>query len=328
MDDAILERKYVCTVQYVTFFTYDTYDWPAPCDSSQLLMSQHPHRIKQATRNIIVIIIIMGGDGGTKAIQRAYLRNAGSATTTGDGARPPSKAVDPTVAAQEWVHRWTHCALTDQPLFGKSETSGTNTTDTTANTTTTTTTDKNSIVACPFGRLYFREAVVEALIRRKQHEKEASSSATGQQQQPGSDSEIRHIRGLKDLYAVQFHVQNHHPVCPVTSRELTSKGCVAYALLLLKNDDDNDNRAAPVVSQYALQQIGEAELLQEYGAQRKLRLAPPADVLVEIQRQWQEQCAAEKKVKKKKKRTHQRKDDNGGDEPRDDGAQCKKTKTA
>ena len=290
-------------------------------------MSQHPHRIKQATRNIIVIIIIMGGDGGTKAIQRAYLRNAGSATTTGDGARPPSKAVDPTVAAQEWVHRWTHCALTDQPLFGKSETSGTNTTDTTANTTTTTTTDKNSIVACPFGRLYFREAVVEALIRRKQHEKEASSSATGQQQQPGSDSEIRHIRGLKDLYAVQFHVQNHRPVCPVASRELTSKGCVAYALLL-KNDDNNGNRAAPVVSQYALQQIGEAELLQEYGAQRKLRLAPPADVLVEIQRQWQEQCAAEKKVKKKKKRTHQRKDDNGGDEPRDDGAQCKKTKTA
>ena len=271
----------------------------------------------------------MGGDGGTKAIQRAYLRNAGSATTTGDGARPSSSsAVDPTVVAQERVHRWTHCALTDQPLFGStsSTTSGTGTTD---NTNTTTTTDINSIVACPYGRLYFREAVVEALIRRKQHEKEVpSASAIGKE--PASDSEIRHIRGLKDLYAVQFHVHNHRPVCPITARELTGKGCVAYALLLLKNED---HRAAPVVSQYALQQIGEDELLQEYGATRKLRLAPPADVLVEIQQQWQEQCAAEKKKAKKKKnskkRLHQHKDKDGGDdELRDDGAQSKKTKKA
>ena len=51
----------------------------------------------------IRISLKMGGDGGTKAVNRSYLRGAGAATTSADLARHNKK--DPAVAAEEATAR-------------------------------------------------------------------------------------------------------------------------------------------------------------------------------------------------------------------------------
>jgi len=217
----------------------------------------------------------MGGDGGTKAVNRSYLRGAGAATTSADLARHTKK--DPAVAAEEAARALTHCAISDQPLDFSSS---------------------SSIVVCPYGRLYNREAAVEALIRRK-HQDGTTSSAEGGKLL-GS-----HIRGLKDLYSVKFQINEAGlPLCPVTARELTGKGVAAYALI--PSDDGSVN----VVSENALKELGEDELLQEYGATSKILLAPPPKRLTEIQEEWEEHCAAEKAAKKNKKAKNKRKHEN------------------
>ena len=71
----------------------------------------------------------MGGDGGTKAVQRSYLRGAGSASTTADAARHTGD-LDPAIVEEEIARSFRHCAITGEPLdFG------------------------SPIVACPYGRL-------------------------------------------------------------------------------------------------------------------------------------------------------------------------------
>jgi len=232
----------------------------------------------------------MGGDGGTKAVKRSYLRGAGAATTSADLARRGAGSkLDPSVAAQEAQRRFTHCAVSEQPLDFKD----------------------GDIVACPYGRLYNREAAVEALIAQKQKQHQDDDAP--------SSSSMAHIRGLKDLYSCKFQTAaNNIPICPITARELTR--CTAYVLLSNKKsttttttDDEQQQQQqaiSNVVSEYALKEMGEEALLQEYGASRKLRLAPTLDLLKEIERQWQEQCATEKVLqaatKKKSKKKHKR----------------------
>ena len=224
----------------------------------------------------------MGGDGGTKAVQRAYLRGAGSASTSADRARHNSNGGDPAAIAERIVRALTHCALTDRPLDFKAA---------------------NGIVACPYGRLYYREAAVEALIRRKRQQADGEDGDAGERGPADDAMLLRHVRGLKDLHAVRFQInESGRPVCAVTSRELTGKGVAAYALLVDPASSSDGSSVVNVVSEYALKELGEDELLKEYGATAKLRLAPPPDQLKQIEREWEEQCAAEKAAKKKNKK--------------------------
>jgi Rtf2 RING-finger len=195
----------------------------------------------------------MGGDGGTKAVNRSYLRGVGAASTTADAGRQGTAAVDSALAEEEASRSLRTCALTNEPLdFSR------------------------PVVACPYGKLYQKEAAIEALLKRKEKVKELLGG---------------HIRGLKDLYRVRYELQNGRPVCPVTGRELGGVKVPAY-VLLPGNDD-----AVNVVSQYAIHQLGEGEILKEYNATEKLRLAPPPDILEHVKKD----LAIKRKTKQKKK---------------------------
>lgn len=225
----------------------------------------------------------MGGDGGTKAVHRSYLRGAGSASTTGDAARKKrTNEAATTTANRTGLH---YCALTDRPLDFSNE-------------------GANALVVCPFGNIYYKEAAIEALLERKQQQREdkqqkETTAATITTSEPAQHRQLgEHIRGLKDLHAVRFQsivvaVDNYDttdpstsrqrqrvvPVCPVTGRELHgSNKHVVVVYALIPGTDAPFN----VVSEAALQQLSEAALFQEYGATRKIRLAPPPDALVEV----------------------------------------------
>lgn len=203
----------------------------------------------------------MGGDGGTKAVQRSYLRGAGSASTTGDVTREVAAAEQRLVATEEAARAMTHCAFTDLPLQFD-----------------------NPIVACPYGSLYQKEALIEALLRKKE--------LSGGLPVPSA-----HIRGLKDLVDVTFQVKDQQPVCPVTGRVLNGK-VPCYAMI------QKDKQSVNVVSEYAIAQLGEEEIAREYGSGGKLRLVPPPDEL--------ERIKAVLEQKRKKKRKKQRKGEGCG----------------
>jgi hypothetical protein len=124
------------------------------------------------------------------------------------------------------------------------------------------------LVACPYGRLYSKEAAVEALLRRKQTE--------------SKDELGSHIRGLKDLYSVRFHITkdadgNSVPVCPVTGVELNGK----HPAFLIPNEGEEPN----VLSERALKEMGIEALQADYGPFEKeemIRLAPPESLMEEI----------------------------------------------
>lgn len=182
-----------------------------------------------------------------------------------------AKTVDPRSARDDTMKMMRYCALTNQPLpFGKA-----------------------AIVACPYGWLYIKEQAIESLLRRKR------------QQAPiyelGS-----HIRGLKDLHDVRFHLvasdragaigeDNHGdndgvllPTCPITGRELN--GIIpAFALVPGKPDQIN------VVSEHGFNEMGIAAVSAEYGPiEKKIRLAPPPAVWNDVQKALEEQRAKEK----------------------------------
>jgi hypothetical protein len=206
----------------------------------------------------------MGGDGGVIASNRKYLRGAGTADHTADAARKRGNAsVDP-------VEVMTTCAVTGTPL------------------------NFASTVACPYGRLYGREAAVEALLRRAQRDKI-----------DGDDFESigGHVRGLKDLHPVRFQLglssdetkpSSSVPVCPMTGLELN--GMVPALLLVSKND----KKTTPnVVSERALKEMGLEALQAEYGPfDEMIRLAPPASSLDEIKEQLEQKRTLEKLSKK------------------------------
>jgi hypothetical protein len=161
------------------------------------------------------------------------------------------------------------CALTDLPLdFG------------------------SVIVVCPYGRLYNKEAAVEALIRRKNLNMKNDERLLGD-----------HIRGLRDLYDVRFKVEGSNPVCPATGRLLNGK-IAAYALVPSPGDHVN------VVSEYAIKQLGEATIINDHGkgSSQKIRLVPPPDVLtklkqdLKVMRQKESEAKLDKKKEKKAKR--------------------------
>jgi Rtf2 RING-finger len=202
----------------------------------------------------------MGGDGGVVAVKREYMRGAGTADNTGDYSR--SNRGEKVVSDRDdALQRMTTCALTKLPLEGA------------------------TIVACPWGRLYQKEAAVEALIRRKQSSQEHDELGS-------------HIRGLKDLFPVRFHVPKGAamPTCPVTGQELNGQLPV---ILLVPGNPELPN----VVSQRAFKEIGKEALQTEYGPfQEEIRLAPPVADLEEIKQ------ALEAKRDKKKEKSSKKKD--------------------
>lgn len=193
------------------------------------------------------------------ASNRKYLRGAGAADHTADRQRGQNEK-------SSLLERMRTCHLTKAPL---NFTSSTN----------------NNIVACPYGRLYCKEAAVEALLRRQQDDSKEVDEL-------GS-----HIRGLKDLHAARFHVENgsNVPSCPVTGVELNGKH--AAFLIPKQGRDEKVN----VLSERALKEMGIGALQADYGPFEKkdmIRLAPPESSMEEIREAVAKKQQAEKANKK------------------------------
>lgn len=228
----------------------------------------------------------MGGDGGVIASNRKYLRGAGTADSTGDSQRHGPEPATVHAVCQELL---TTCYLTKHPLHGNSTSSV-----------------SSSIVADPYGRLYLKEAAVEALLRRKNKQ---------QQQQHGKEDALgTHIRGLKDLYDVHFQYNAGKPTCPVTGRELNGhhpallirshhkhKGITTTTTTSVENS--SSKCTINVISERVLKELGKEALQGEYGdLDNVLRLAPPPSMMEEIMetvRRDQEKSSSQKDKKRK-----------------------------
>ena len=227
----------------------------------------------------------MGGDGGVIASNRKFMRGAGTADHTADKARNAN--LDPALERQELTRQMNTCAVSGLPLQYTNQQE-----------------QQRPIVCCPYGRLYQKEAIVQALLKRRQHQISNSDN-------DNCNSNIGHIRGLKDLHAVRFHwvqasadkSQNAVLACPVTGIELN--GQVA-AFLLVPGKPDITN----VVSERALKQMGDA-LVDEYGPiDQTIRLLPPAAISREMQQAWQETIRQQQESKRehsKRKKDKKRK---------------------
>ena len=264
----------------------------------------------------------MGGDGGTKAVNRAYLRGAGAASTTGD--HPSSHnggsvgTIDRHMEAQEASRAMQYCYVSDQPLQFND--------DNNINITSTQLLSTSKIVTCRYGRLYNKEAAIEALLQRKQRSQAAAASISETTTENGMLLQSRlglHVRGLKDLYPVRFQtIRNDDttvaknaigvnvvvPVCPITGRELNGR-IVAYALV----PGDADTTTVNVVSEYALKQLSEQDVLTEYGATKKIRLLAPTSLYEAIDQEYKKEtevtgskAGSNKKRKLKHDKTHNR----------------------
>ena len=227
----------------------------------------------------------MGGDGGVVATNRKYMRGAGKAGHTADHASHQYKSKSELLASS--LEIMTNCALTKLPLW-KIPPSDSESQD-----------NKQlmgsssaTIVACPYGRLYHKEAAIQALLRRKQQIDNGNSSELGD-----------HIRGLKDMYDVRAYVSTKSDsgptmICPVTDKALN--GSIPAILLVPGNPE-----TANVLSEGAIQQLGGMDALEtEYGPiKRQVRLAPSAQMLKEtIEPQVSKEQEEEEKAKKNKKK--------------------------
>ncbi|KAL3944742.1 MAG: hypothetical protein SGBAC_001161 [Bacillariaceae sp.] len=209
----------------------------------------------------------MGGDGGVVAVNRRYMRGAGTADHTGDYAKAGEQKEHNALEAM------TTCHLTKLPLFPKG----------------------GPIVACAFGRLYQKEAAVEAMLTRASSNAAASTSVLGD-----------HIRKLSDLHEVRFHQDNSNSsnvkkgivnlTCPITGKALQG---IIPAILLVPGKAGTPN----VISESAFDQLPMEELSLEYGPiKQKIRLAPPLELLKQIQEEELQRRLEKKNKKIKKKR--------------------------
>ena len=229
----------------------------------------------------------MGGDGGVIASNRKYMRGAGTADHTGDSSRS-SRGEKQVSDRADALERMTTCALTKAPLqFGK-----------------------QAIVVCPFGRLYHKEAAVEALLRRKQSQD--SSVDNNMVNKSGIDELGAHIRGLKDLHDARFSIIEKTdqegalqlPSCPVTGQEFNGQQPV---FLLTPGNPEMVN----VLSQRAFKEMGKDALQTEYGPFKdRIRLAPPASEMEAIMAAWETKLSAKKSSSKSKKEKKRKERDN------------------
>lgn len=226
----------------------------------------------------------MGGDGGVIASNRKYMRGAGTADHTADSSR--SRGEKQVSDRADALERMTTCALTKAPLqFGK-----------------------QAIVVCPYGRLYHKEAAVEALLRRKQ----SQDSSIDDTNSNGGDELGAHIRGLKDLHDARFSLVEKSgnegtprlPSCPVTGQEFNGQQPV---FLLTPGNPEMTN----VLSQRAFKEMGKEALQTEYGPFKdKIRLAPPAMEMDEIIKAVEAKRSAKSSSKSKKEKKRKQRDNN------------------
>lgn len=214
----------------------------------------------------------MGGDGGVVATNRKYMRGAGSADHTGDHERSKQQQ---TINMAEAMST---CAMTKTKLPKDSP-----------------------IVACPYGRLYSKEAAVQALLRRKTHNNDGAEDTLGE-----------HIRKLSDLYDVRFHYDNDDKTtCPITGKALNGS---IPAILCLPGKPESPN----VISESAFQQLSSEELETEYGPiQKKVRLAPPLTLLEQIRIEVKQQHLNEEEERKNKKSKKKKRKREGGEEKKE-----------
>jgi len=256
----------------------------------------------------------MGGDGGTIGSTRAYLRGAGKACHTADhpsSARERSKKAVSDDAVGRAKLTLSTCAISGEVLEFSPGTA-------------------EDIVACPYGRLYKREKVLEALLRRarggvgggndndRNNNTDAAASAS-----------ISHIRGMKDLHTVRFHVMavssgegitqnngrrngaHYAPACPITGSDIGSGKVPSYVIVrsdaakVKKNgnvDEDEVSRAPNVLSERAIKEMGVPGLQAEFGPFEEkdmILLAPPltGGVFDEIKRKWEERVELDRVAK-------------------------------
>ena len=200
----------------------------------------------------------MGGDGGVIASSRQYMRGAGSASTTGDShATVKAANNDPAVQQEERRQHLTLCAISHEPLFPEKASQE----------------EQQPIVVCPLGKLYFKEAAIEGLLK--------------------SEPALEHVRGLKDLSAVRFSVgdETNRYSCPITGTDFL-RGKQKLFVLVPGNPEQPN-----VVTEKGYQIITQNKMESEYGPiQRKIALFPSKEEEIAIRNEL-----LEKKRKRKAK---------------------------
>ncbi|KAL3778638.1 hypothetical protein HJC23_001587 [Cyclotella cryptica] len=248
----------------------------------------------------------MGGDGGTISSSRAYLRGAGKADHTADHKRHATSRTkeDEAECARTTL---TTCAVSGESLDLSPRNDRGDGTVSVAD-----------IVACPYGRLYKREKVLEALLMRSCGE--GTSECL---------NKLVHIRGRKDLYPVRFHVvedlnkgkqqqlgekRQFMATCPITGSEIGSGSIPAFLVVRSSSNNSNSGNVADsmpnVISERAIQEMGINKLQDEYGPFEKkdlIRLAPSNRLFEDIRKRWKEQMEMERVEKLSKKKDKKRK---------------------
>lgn len=246
----------------------------------------------------------MGGDGGVIASDRRYMRGAGNADHTGDSNRA-SKAAIAEAEREAQVEAMTTCALTGSSFVSDNY--------------------KHDIVACPLGRLYNRESIVEVLLRLKLEQKGKEASTSTETKDVGW-----HIRGLKDLYPVRFQLtkkmsngkNTRVPICPIINVELNG---IQPAILIVskkkkkkdKQEYSEERNGPNVLSEKAIKEMGIDALQEEYGPFEKndmIKLAPSPSALKELKATLKEKYAIEKAAKKSSKKKRKKDDTSSNNE--------------
>lgn len=232
----------------------------------------------------------MGGDGGTISSNRLFLRGAGKACHTADhpsNARKRAKVED----LERARLTMSTCAISGTALLDIIQLP-----------------DKSGgadIVACPYGKLYEREKTLEALLKRSQigFTDDKTASLIGS-----------HIRGMKDLHPVRFHVVSstssaYAAACPITGSEIGNGNIPSYLIIRTKAKHKKKSESSGevtqnpnVLSERAVKEMGIDVLQAEYGPFEEkdmIRLAPPKSggVFDEIQRKWEARVEEERLAK-------------------------------
>jgi len=264
----------------------------------------------------------MGGDGGTISSNRTYLRGAGKACHTADH---PSNALKRAKFEESERARLIlgSCAVSGVVLDLSPKKK--------------TTVSSLKIVACPYGKLYKHENALEALLHRSQ------TGGGGDESRLGT-----HIRGMKDLHPVRFHVTKQSSSsnndgagvggkyvasCPITGADISSGNVPCFVIVRNKQklkdkksnstkvgDDNEEDEVANnpnVLSERAIKEMGIDGLQSEYGPfdeKDMIRLAPPktGGVFEDVRRRWEARMEEERIAKLKKKKDKKRK--RGGEE--------------
>ena len=229
----------------------------------------------------------MGGDGGTVAANRAYLRGAGKADHTADynsSVRNRSRVEDEASRARAVIET---CALTGSALDHGTD----------------------DIVACPYGKLYKKEEALEALLRR--------SRTLGGAGDAGGGLGV-HIRGMKDLHPVKFHLseQGGMPTCPITGSNIGS-GSVPSFVIVRNNKKVIKSNQPNVLSERAIKEMGVNGMQAEYGPFEEkdmIRLAPSKAMFEVIRKQWEERMKEEQIAKSQKKDKKRKRDQRRGED--------------